>query len=99
MGEKMEEEFQYKEAGIAVVGKIEPITIDNINDPIQLAYQWYNRMGFPTRKDMKVRIEKMGGAAEISIDDVDLLPWNKQASSRWKWEEEKEEEERKRKEE
>merc|ERR1712176_919032 len=94
---KMEEVFTYKEAGMAVVGKVEPMTIHNMNDPIQLTYQWYTRMGHPTRDDMKKRIRKMKGGANITEDDVDLLPWNEALSSKWVWDKEKEELERKKK--
>lgn len=40
------------------------------------AYKWYTRMGQPARDAMKERVETMPVSSGISVDDVDLLPWN-----------------------
>jgi hypothetical protein len=40
-------------------------------------YMWYNRLGNPTRERMKQRVMKMqqSNECDITVDDVDALPW------------------------
>jgi hypothetical protein len=45
----------------------------------QLAYSWYSRCGCPVKKEMIRRVNAMssqGGLCDITVADVELLPWN-----------------------
>ena len=42
---------------------------------IQLAYQWYNRLGGPT-KDAFLRRVQVDNIAELTEQDIQLLPWS-----------------------
>jgi hypothetical protein len=42
---------------------------------MERAYNWYTRLAFPKRDEMKDKIAAMPNP-DICIDDVDLLPWN-----------------------
>ena len=39
-------------------------------------YQWYSRCGQPNRKELKRRIAALKHKDGLSVEDVDLLPWN-----------------------
>jgi hypothetical protein len=41
----------------------------------ELCYAWYSRMGQPDRETMKKRVAKLGNNCDITVDDVDCLPW------------------------
>jgi chromosome segregation ATPase len=41
---------------------------------MERAYGWYNKLSFPAKEDMRERIAKINNV-DISVDDVDLLPW------------------------
>jgi hypothetical protein len=43
---------------------------------IENVHQWYLRLGSPMKAAMKKKIAKTVGC-DISVDDIDLLPWNK----------------------
>jgi hypothetical protein len=38
-------------------------------------YMWYARMGQPTRTNMKKRVAALSDSCDITVDDVDRLPW------------------------
>jgi hypothetical protein len=38
------------------------------------AYGWYTKLAFPSRKEMRERVACISNV-DISIDDIDLLPW------------------------
>lgn len=38
-------------------------------------YMWYARMGCPTRDTMKRRVAKLHATCDITVEDVDELPW------------------------
>lgn len=39
-------------------------------------YQWFSRCGQPNRKELKRRIAALKHKEGVTIEDVDLLPWN-----------------------
>jgi chromosome segregation ATPase len=41
---------------------------------MERAYGWYNKLSFPAQEVMRERIAKIKNV-DISVDDVDLLPW------------------------
>jgi hypothetical protein len=43
---------------------------------LESAHQWYLHFGFPMKPAMKKKVTKTVGC-NISVDDIDLLPWNK----------------------
>jgi hypothetical protein len=43
---------------------------------LESVHQWYLRFGFPMKPAMKKKVTKTVGC-DISVDDIDLLPWNK----------------------
>ena len=67
--EKKRQEKAEKEAAKEI--KPEPLSKQ---ERLEHAYQWYTRCGMPTKAKMKKRIQAIDGC-EITVDDVDLLPW------------------------
>jgi hypothetical protein len=43
---------------------------------LESVHQWYLRFGFPMKPAMKKKVAKTEGC-DISVDDIELLPWNK----------------------
>jgi chromosome segregation ATPase len=41
---------------------------------MERAYGWYNKLSFPAKEDMRERIATIKNV-DISVDDIDLLPW------------------------
>jgi chromosome segregation ATPase len=41
---------------------------------MERAYGWYTKLSFPEKEDMRERIAKIQNV-DISVDDIDLLPW------------------------
>lgn len=39
-------------------------------------YQWYSRCGQPNRKELKRRVAAIKHKEGVTVEDVDLLPWN-----------------------
>lgn len=84
------EELEIIKAGQhLLIDKIPPISFQNINDPVQRARKWYYRMGCPTRSEMKARIERNGSYYhDVTVDDIDHLPWNDSKKTEWCYERE-----------
>jgi predicted amidohydrolase len=38
-------------------------------------YMWYTRLGHPSREQMKRRVLKLDASCDITVEDVDALPW------------------------
>lgn len=43
-------------------------------------FSWYNRLGQPTREEMKKRVQNMASSCDIKPSDVDKLEWNHNGS-------------------
>lgn len=47
-----------------------------VEERLESTHQWYLHFGFPMKPAMKKKVTKTVGC-DISVDDIDLLPWNK----------------------
>jgi hypothetical protein len=69
------ERREKEEAELALESKA--TILDMSEDARRLrAHTWYSRMGMPSRKIMKERVDMMPFSVCVSVEDVDLLIWN-----------------------
>ena len=44
-------------------------------EKLRTCYHWYMRFGYPDKKTMIRRVQKMGKEAPITVEEVEALPW------------------------
>jgi len=49
----------------------------NLEERKAKAFEWYHRCGYPCRDEFKAKIQKLNGACDITLNDIDLLDWTR----------------------
>jgi len=61
--------------------KVLSATPIQVGNPALNCYEWYNRLGRPSREDMKRRVTQLHVSCGVEPQHVDLLPWEDNGSS------------------
>ena len=75
---KVRERIRRKEEEAKGAKKEEDTPDAKKDSRLRLAFQWWNRLGRPSREAFRRRVKKMlknDGFCEVSTDDIESLPW------------------------